>query len=199
MRNLIIILVLLMTSVGVFAQTINSNTAPQTAPQQTNYTRPDKKERFNKYVKGIFGLSSLIGPLASVTLRQITNSPEEWGRTPRGFAKRVGDSFGRSIISHTITYGLDEALKLDSHYYKSTKKGFKPKFSNAVLSAFTARNSEGKRVVGIPRLVGTYSSAIIANETWMPGDRNYKDGLKSGTISIGTRIGYNLLREFVFK
>lgn len=201
MKNLAMVFVLLTAGIYTFGQTIDSNTVPPSplrAPQST-YVRPDKKERFNKYVKGTFGPEALISTVASAAVRQATKTPREWGRTSEGFGKRVADGFGRSLISKTITYGLDEALKLDSNYYKSSKTGFKSKFSNAVLSAVTARNTEGKRVIGVPQLVGTYTSHIVANETWMPGNRNYKDGLRSGSISIASRMGFNLLREFVFK
>lgn len=199
MKKLITILVFLMANIYSFAQSTDSSNPTPTTPAPATYTRPDKQERFKKYVHGTIGPMALVGPMLSVTINQIRNKPREWERTPKGFAKRMGDSFGRSVISHTITYGLDEALKLDSHYYRSPKDDFKSKFSNAVISTFTARNEKGKRVPGIPALVGTYSAAIIANETWMPKRYTYKDGLKSGSISIAVKVGYNLLREFVLK
>jgi hypothetical protein len=194
MKNLLIISLLFLASLNLFAQT---NTK-QTITTSTAYTRLDAEERFKKYVKRTIGPTAFISPVLSSTYRQIRNSPEEWGGKSAGFARRLGDSVGRNIIKQSITYGLDEAFKLDSNYYKSPKKDFKSRFSNAVISSFTARNKSGKRVVGIPAIVGTYSSAIIANEVWMPKRFDYKDGLKSGSISFVTRIGFNLVREFIF-
>ncbi|MEK7725406.1 MAG: hypothetical protein AAB336_13720 [Acidobacteriota bacterium] len=193
MKIFIILGLLFISSLSAFAQT---NT--QQPATTTTYVRPDAEERFKKYVNNAIGPTAFIGPAFSSTFKQIRNQPEEWGKTSKGFAKRFGDSVGRNVIKQTITYGLDETLKLDSNYYRSSKKEFKSKFSNAVVSAFTARNKNGKRVVGVPILVGTYSSAIIANETWMPNRFNYKNGLRDGSISIVTKIGFNLLKEFVF-
>lgn len=107
-------------------------------------------------------LTALIAPVISATFRQFRNSPEEWKKTGAGFARRFGDSFGRNLVNQTVTYGLDEALKLDSNYYLSKKPDFKSKFSNAVVSAFTARTPSGKRVIGAPKIIGTYSAAILA-------------------------------------
>jgi hypothetical protein len=63
----------------------------------------------------------------------------------------------------------------------------------------TARNENGKRVLGFPRIVGTYSAAVIARETWYPDRYTWKDGMKSGTISLGFNAAFNLVKEFVWK
>jgi hypothetical protein len=201
MKNLIIISLICISSLNILAQTDSTATQTTTTSQQssTTYVRPDANTRFKKYVNRTVGPTAFISPIISSTFRQIRNSPEEWGGKYPGFAKRFGDSVGRNIIKQTITYGLDEALKLDSNYYKSQRKDFKSKFSNAVLSSFTARNERGKRVIGVPTIVGTYSSHIIANEVWMPKRFDYKNGLRGGSISFATRIGFNLIKEFIFK
>lgn len=200
MKNLIILGLILLASLNIFAQTNNQSESKTTASANTTastaYTRPDAEERFKKYLKRTIGPTAFISPVLGSTFRQIRNSPEEWGGKSAGFARRFGDSIGRNVIKQTVTYGLDEAFKLDSNYYKSPKKDFKSRLSNAFLSSFTARNERGKRVVGVPTIVGTYSSAIVANEVWMPKRFDYKDGLKSGSISFVTRIGFNLIREF---
>jgi hypothetical protein len=199
MKKAVMVFVLFFFNMYGFGQSIGNQPNGQNNNSNNNYTRPEANDRFKKYIKGTFGPRSLINPIASATFKQFRNSPREWERNSGGFGKRFGDSFARQFISNSITYGLDEALKLDSHFYKSPKRDFKSKFSNAVISAVTARNKEGKRVLGVPKLVGSYSAAIIANETWMPNRFNYKNGLRDGTISIGTRIGFNLLREFILK
>ncbi|MDX6443736.1 MAG: hypothetical protein QOH71_810, partial [Blastocatellia bacterium] len=44
-----------------------------------------------------------------------------------------------------------------------------------------------------------YTASVIAYETWYPNRYNYRDGLQSGTISIGTNALANLFREFILK
>ena len=190
MKRSLFICLILLAGTGTFAQSSTNSVA---------YTRSEASDRFKKYVGETIGPTALLGTMLSAGIKQIRNRPAEWGKTSEGFGKRVGDSFGRRLVKNAITYGLDEAFRVDSNYYKSQSRSFKAKFSNAVISSFTARNRDGKRVPGIPRLVGTYTAAIIANETWMPNRFSYKDGLRDGTISVGTNIGINLIREFILK
>jgi hypothetical protein len=171
----------------------------QLTQQQATYVRPDSKTRFKRYINGVVGPSALARQVAGAGLATWRNSPEEWGGQWEGFGKRVASNFGKNLIKQTTIYGLDEALKLDSHYYRSEKKDAGSKIKNALLSPVTARNSSGKRVIGVPRLVGTYSSSIIAAETWYPDRFDYKDGLRNGTISLGMNAAFNLFKEFIWK
>jgi len=168
-------------------------------PQTNPYVRPDGRTRFKRYVKSTVGPFSLLGNAASAGITTATNEPEEWGKDGEGFARRFASNVGESVIQGTVIYGLDETLKLDSHFYKSKKRDVGSRFKNAMLSTVTARNTRGKRVLGVPRIVGTYSSRVIARETWYPKRYNYKDGLKSGSISLGFNAAFNLFREFILK
>jgi hypothetical protein len=174
-------------------------TAPVPQTQNGNYVRPDANQRFKRYVNRMFGPVSLGTKVLSAGYSTATNSPEEWGGTWKGFGKRFASSVGKSIIKESTMYTMDEAFKLDSAFYRSQKRDFKSKVSNAVLSTFTARKPDGKRVVGFPRLVGTYTASIVAAETWYPDRYSYKDGLKSGTISLGINVAVNLFKEFLKK
>lgn len=127
------------------------------------------------------------------------NSPEEWGPGWEGFGRRVASGLGTNAIKQTIIYGLGEASKLDSRYYRSQKKDFGSKVKNALISPVTARTPEGKRVFGYPRLVGLYTANIISHEVWYPDRFDWKDGVKTATVSLGVTVGYNLIKEFIFK
>jgi len=169
------------------------------ANQQSSYVRPDSKTRFKRYMNGTVGPYAIARQVAGAGISTWRNSPEEWGGQWEGFGKRVASSFGKNVIKQTTIYGLDEALKFDSHYYRSQKKGVSSKIKNALLSPVTARNSKGKRVLGVPRLVGTYTASITAAETWYPDRYNWKDGVRNGTISLGMNAAFNLFKEFVWK
>ena len=158
--------------------------------------RPNKNERFKKYLNRTFGPYALLGNAASAGFAHLLDEPEEWENNSKGFGRRLASTIGRNIISQTVTYGLDESFKLDSSYYKSGSKKIKDRLKNAVLSTFTARKPDGKRVFGFPRIAGTFTSAIIANQFWYPSRFDYKDGIRSGAFSLGTSVGVNFLREF---
>jgi hypothetical protein len=184
-------------------QTSPPVTDPDEAEKQqtasNGYTRPTAKKRFNRYVNSMVGPFALARQVAGAGIATWRNSPEEWGGQWEGFGKRLASNFGKNVIKQTTIYGLDEALKLDSGYYRATGKSTGAKIKNALISPVTARTPSGKRTIGIPRLVGTYTGNIIARETWYPDRYDWKDGVRSGTISLGIGAAFNLFKEFVWK
>ncbi len=179
----------------------SSNQTPQTNQTQqiSPYVRPTGKKRFKRYVNSVIGPVSLALNAANAGIATATNTPEEWGKNWEGFGRRFASNFGRGAIKQTTIYGLDEAFKLDSRFYRSQKKDFSSRMKNALLSTVSARKSDGKRVFGFPRIAGTYASHIIAFEAWYPNRYNYKDGFRTGTISLGVNAAVNVLREFIIK
>jgi len=199
-------LAFLNAAIGVSAQQPEPQTTPQksddstTAAQNSNgYVRPDGKTRRKNYVKSIFGPVALGKLAVSAGYSTARNSPAEWGGTWEGFGRRVASGFGKNVIKQTTQFGLDEAFRLDSKFYRSRNRNFGARVKNALVSTVTARNEAGRRVFGFPRIVGTYTASIIAAETWYPKRFSYKNGLRSGTVSLGLNAAFNLIKEFVKK
>ena len=202
-------LLLLATAVCIFGQTTappkdNASASDPTStgaakPQDPPYVRPSGDQRFKRYVNSIFGPYALGEDVALAGINTWRNSPAEWGTNWDGFGRRAASNFGKGAIRHSIQFGLDEALKEDSYFYRSTNRSVRARVTNALISPFTARTASGRRTIGVPRLVGTYTAAIIATETWYPARYNWKDGVKSGTISLGASAAFNLIKEFIKK
>ena len=133
----------------------------------------------------------------SAGIDQWSDSPEEWGQGAKGYGKRFASGLGRNAIQQTVTYGLDEALQLDTGFERSKRKGFFPRFKDALLETVTSRTKSGNRVFSVPRFAGVYTGSVIAAETWYPERYSYKDGLRNGTRTLVTSFGINLMREFV--
>lgn len=182
--------------------------ASQTSEKQTKQTKqaanepyvfPTHHERFKRFADSTVGPFSLARIAVSAGINQWKDHPEEWEQGASGYGKRFASGFGKHAIHQTITYGLDEALGLDTGFKRSTRTGFGPRLKDALLENVTSRNRKGERVVSVPRFAGAYSAAIIRAETWYPSRYDYKDGLRSGTTSIVTGFAFNVIREFVFK
>ena len=199
--------VLVLASVASIYSQESSTTTPQTTPQPTiqttqstttpDYVFPDHTERFKRYLKSTAGPFALVRTGVAAGINQWNDSPEEWGQGMKGYGKRYASGFGRNAIQQTVTYGLDEALHLDTGFQRSRREGFFPRLKDALAQNVTSRTRSGKRVVSAPRLVGVYTGSIIAAETWYPERYSYKDGLRSGTMTLLTGFGINALREFV--
>jgi hypothetical protein len=173
--------------------------AQQTTQQTTTpaYVFPTGRERFKRYVSNTVGPFRLARTAFSAGLDQWGDSPEEWEQGAKGYGKRFASGLGRNAIQQTVTYGLDEALQLDTGFERSKRKGFFPRFKDALLETVTSRTKSGNRVISVPRFVGVYTGSVIAAEAWYPERYSYKDGLRNGTRTLLSSFGINLVREFV--
>jgi len=194
-----IILSLLLTLVSAFAVAAQAPDPVPTATPQPSYVRPPAEKRFKRYVNDTVGAVAWIGIVSGAAFSTAFNSPEEWGKSGEGFGRRVASNFGRNVVRNTVMYGLDEAFKLDSGFYLSTERDVGSRVGNAFLSVVTARKANGKRTVGVPRIVGTYTADVVANQFWYPARFDWKDGMKRGGISLGVNAAFNLVREFILK
>jgi len=163
------------------------------------YVFPTHSERFMRFVKNTVGPFRLARTAIAAGIDQWRDHPEEWEQGSRGYAKRFASSFGKNVIHQSVTYALDEAMGLDTGFRRSTRTGFWPRATDALLENVTSRNREGKRVVSVPRFAGVYLGAIIPYETWYPSRYDYKRGLRSGTGTLLIDFGFNLVREFLVK
>jgi len=199
--------VLVITVVAAFSVYSQEPAKPQskdpavatTKTTTPDYVFPTPQERFDRYVKSTVGPERLLRSAASAGISQWNDSPEEWGQGAKGYGKRFASSMGQNAIQQTVTYGLDSALKLDTGFRRSKREGFFPRLKDALAQNVTSRNRSGGRVISIPRFAGVYTGAIIAHETWYPDRYSTKDGLRSGTTTLLTGFGINVLREFVIR
>jgi hypothetical protein len=177
--------------------TFTENTA-QNPTTTDDYVFPTAEQRAKRYAKNVVGPFALVRTAFTAGIDQWSDHPEEWGQGSKGYGKRFASNFGKNAIRQTVSYGLSEALRLDTGFERSKRKGFWPRLSDALVQNVTSRTRSGKRVLSAPIFVGAYTGSIVPHETWYPSRYSYKDGLRSGTYSIAAGFGINVLREFVF-
>jgi hypothetical protein len=168
-------------------------------PQPTPYQFPDAHTRRSRYLNSIIGPSAIIEDVGLAGIMTWGKSPPEWGTHWEGFGRRVASNFGWGVIKNSTIFGLDEALGLDSYYYRSTKKDIASRVGNALISSFTARTKSGRQTIGVPRLLGTYLAPVIVTEAWYPQRYSWKDGLRAGSYDLAFNIGYRLAKELFGK
>jgi hypothetical protein len=162
------------------------------------YVFPDSRKRFHRYVKNTIGPLSLLKSAAAAGLNQWDNHPLEWGQGAEGYGKRLASHISGNTIRQTVTYGLSEALHLDTGFERSKRHGFWPRLKDALVQNVTSRTRSGKRIISPPIFAGAYAGSIIPEETWYPSRYSYKDGLRSGTYSLASGFALNAIREFFF-
>ena len=173
------------------------STGPAASGITNGYARPTKRVRFRRYVSGTIGPFALLGAGFGAAIDQWNNAPKEWRQGAKGYGRRFASNFGQQAISNTVTYGLSEALRVDSSFYRSQRHGLSQRARDALLQNVTSRKANGRRVLSIPILAGFYAGGIIPATVWYPSRYNFKDGLRFGTISLAAGFGVNLAREFI--
>src|SRR5208282_5608493 len=125
--------------------------------------------------------------------------PPEWKQGFAGYSKRLGSNFGIAAVSTTTRYGLAQAFKEDTLYYRCECKGAFPRLKHAVISTLTARRGDdGHRVFSFPALVAPYAGSMTAVYAWYPGRYNGKDALRMGNYAMLGYVGGNIALEFLY-
>jgi hypothetical protein len=163
------------------------------------YVRPTQRTQVSNYVFDAFGPYPIVGAAIAAGVDQYTNSPPEWNQSVAGYGKRFGSDLGIESVGTTTRYGLAEALKEDTIYYRCECIGFFPRLRHAVVSSLTARRGEdGHAVFSIPALVAPYAGTMTAVYGWYPNRFGAKDAFRMGNYNMLVYLGGNISFEFLY-
>jgi hypothetical protein len=147
-----------------------------TAPGKLDltYVRPTERTKVNNYAFDAFGPYPIAG------------------------AAFVSD-FGIAAIGTTTRYGLAEAFKEDTLYYRCECSGPLPRLRHAVISTLTGRRgADGHRVFSLSALVAPYAGSMVAVHLWFPDRFDAKDAFRMGNYSMLAYMGGNIALEFFY-
>ena len=179
----------------------SSGTGPSTTAPQLDlaYLRPTERIMARNYVFDGFGPYPIVGAAFTAGINQLSNSPPEWNQGVEGYSKRFGSDLGIAAVGTTARYGLAEAFKEDTLYYRCECKGVFPRLSHAMISTLTARRGEdGHRVFSLPALVAPYAGSMTAVYGWYPNRYGAKDAFRIGNYSMLAYVGENISLEFFY-
>jgi len=161
------------------------------------YKPVTSEERIDWIVDGTIGRQSLtiIGPLAAAW-QTAFNTPEEWGRSVSGVAKRYAERVTDVAISNTIEGGLGALWGEDPRYIASGRKGIWPRARYALKTSVLAQGRDGSLRPAWARYAGNTVNNVIEN-AWLPPSQTTASmtAVRSG-LGIVSRIGGNLWAEF---
>jgi hypothetical protein len=188
------------------AQSLNDSggslgTIVSTAPAQFNlrYTRPAEGTKLGNYAFDTFGPYPIAGAAFAAGISQAYDKPPEWKQGANGFGRRIGSAFGIAAVSTTTRYGLAQAFKEDTLYYRCECKGVFPRLHHAVISTLTARRGDdGHRVFSFPAFIAPYAGAMTAVYAWYPRRYDGKDALRMGNYTMLGYVGGNIALEFFY-
>jgi hypothetical protein len=183
-----------------------SGSSPVTAERTTfepidlTYARPTHRTELKNYIFDAYGPYPIAGAALTAGINQFDNSPPEWRQGVEGFSKRFGSNFGIAAVATTTRYGLAQAFKEDTLYYRCNCSGVWPRMRHALTSTLTARRGEdGHRVFSLPALIAPYAGTMTAIYGWYPDRFSAKDGFRNGNYALLAYAGENISLEFLYR
>jgi hypothetical protein len=163
------------------------------------YVRPTQMTKVSNYVFDAFGPYPIAVGGVAAGISQLSNAPPEWGQGVEGFGRRFGSDFGIAAVGTTTRYGLAEAFKEDTLYYRCECSGPLPRLRHAVISTLTGRRgTNGHRVFSFSALAAPYAGSMTAVYGWYPKRFGAKDAFRMGNYSLLGYMGGNIALEFFY-
>jgi hypothetical protein len=153
-------------------------------------------ERIRIYRRSFTDPENLIGPAVGAGIRQLHNSPVEWGQGAGGFGRRLASGYGQSAVARTIAFGVGAAADEDSRFVPSNQTGIWRRTRYAVVGTFVSRTRSGRKMPAISRFAGAYGAAFVANAWEPPSQNSATDALKRGSTALLSSVGWHVLKEF---
>lgn len=183
------------------AGTIDASETPATisvlVPPDAVYIRPGAATKLGNYVMNAFGPEPIVGSALVAAFNQVENTPPEWGQGAAGYGKRFGSNLGIAAVSTTTRYGLAEAFRQDTLYYRCECRGLAQRMDHALLSTLYARRgNDGHRIFSIPSLVAPYAGTMTAVYGWYPNRFGAVDGFRMGNYNLLSMAAENIAMEF---
>src|SRR5258707_3729516 len=175
---------------------LNPTAAVSTPPPPAEFAPMTRSERLSNYLRGLANGEAFVFAAAHAGIGQAKNTPKEWGGGAEGFGERVGNAYAEHVIHRTLQYGVSAALHEDNRYFVSGQSGFFRRAKYAVMSTLLARHDNGSQSFSFSR-VGSAAGTAFISPAWQPrSTTSAGDGVVSFGVSMGSDIGFNVVREF---
>ncbi len=168
-------------------------------PPDLGYKRTTEKMKLRTYLFDAFGPYPIAGAAIIAGVNQSENTPPEWGQGARGYSQRFGSNLAIAAVTTTTRYGLAEAFREDTVYYRCECQGLFRRLRHAMISTVTARHGEdGHRRLSFPALVAPYAGTMTAVYGWYPSRYGPQDALRMGSYNLLAFMGENFALEFIY-
>lgn len=129
---------------------------------------------------------------------QWQNDDAEWGQGAGGYGKRYAAAYAdRATKSFFTKFAYPVVFRQDPRYFRKGDSGTTgERLGHAIGHTFVANGDSGNHMANLSLWAGTASTVAIEN-LYHPGhDRGFTPAAKRFGISIGTSMGYDIVREF---
>ena len=148
------------------------------------------------FFKRLVGPQAILETVPGATFDLARDFPHKWGRTPKGYVKRIGSQYAQFIVGETIEAAVSFVHREDPRYFRMPGHGFGRRLRHSLVSSVVFRGVDGKKTIGLARLADVYGSWAVAT-MWSPREtRNAVSIFGNGSLGLGLKAGSNVFREF---
>jgi hypothetical protein len=138
-----------------------------TIPVAPIYVPPTVAERVHWVVQGTASIPVIgVNAIDSAWSTRV-NWPEEWGRGPKGFARRFADETAYGTISDAIEAGVGTLWGEDPRYQRAAPGSHWRRVRHALTATVLAPRRDGRTAPAWGRF-GAIAAATEIQNTWLP-------------------------------
>jgi hypothetical protein len=154
-------------------------------------------QKFHLFVRNTFEPVTVVAAAFDAALEQAADDDPSFGQGAEGYGKRLGTAaLDRVSNDFFHTFMFPVIFRQDPRYYRSGQGSGRARLRHALAHVFVARGDSGKKQFNFSEWMGTTASVALSN-TYHPGnDRGVGPASGRIAISIGTDMGFDVLREF---
>jgi hypothetical protein len=156
-----------------------------------------QRERTHIYLKTMVNPFGYVKAGLSAGIDQWKDKPQEWRQGASGYGKRFANILGQYSIQRAVTFGVASALHEDNRYFNSGKKDFYSRTKYALASGILARHDDGSRHFSVSQVGGVAAGAFLSRLWLPPSQHSAGDGAVSFGITMGSDIGFSVVKEFL--
>lgn len=168
------------------------------APFDVNTYKPlNGHERWQRWVNEDGASPAIhVTSIGTAAYLQTFNVPADWSRTWGGFARRLGSSYGSSLIQNTVHESFAAVEGTDPRYFPCACTGLFRRGGHVFKMSLLTYTHSGHLTPDLPQIASIYGSSMI-QAMWYP--RHYTalvQGVQSGHIEAGFIGTEHLIQEF---
>jgi hypothetical protein len=182
---------------GLFPTPVFGQSA-STSPTNSNsaYQPITGKERARWAVLYTIGPKSLAAGVISAGWGTAFNSPEEYGTSWEGFAKRYGMRLTGVATGNAIEASAGAIWKEDPRYFRAPDRSFMQRVAHAGDLTFRTRRADGKLHPAYARYAGNVGNNFLSNTWRVESESTVGAALSRIAVGFAGKFGANLFDEF---
>jgi len=149
-----------------------------------------------RYLWSTLGENGALRAVAFGSYDQVRRRPQAWSQDGDGLMKRVGASYGKSVVSDATKYSVSRVLHQDPAFVRCTCSSVARRLWHGMAGPFEARNESGATVLSPATLAGVVAGQLVAAAAWYPGPNGAGDIGRRVGMSLLLKVGMDLFREF---